>query len=322
MVELKQCKIAPNKGVLEATDIDEHAHNLRNWQQQYDQISNGRFYGRIDEVVLDQVHTFHEFTSHAVKQQCNVWPNSIWFGFSANDKKCRINGEIISENQVMIRPGNTQFELVTPEQFDIFGVVVNQDALINVAEKQGVELRSADLFSSPCSRQLKRLNNLKHILNDLLRPEHAGSVSTIQQDILITTVLDILQKADDIKHVRPSFSHRKAVVDKIETYLQSNLHRPLTITELCEMAHVSRRTLQYSFEDILGISPLRYLRIMRLNAVRRTLLKDFDYKETISEVAERWGFLHAGQFSHDYTQLFGENPSTTAERKRAAVNHF
>ncbi|MEI8618536.1 helix-turn-helix domain-containing protein [Pseudoalteromonas sp. B193] len=34
---------------------------------------------------------------------------------------------------------------------------------------------------------------------------------------------------------------------------------------------VSRRTLQYSFESILGINPLRFLRLTRLNNVRREL---------------------------------------------------
>ena len=95
-----------------------------------------------------------------------------------------------------------------------------------------------------------------------------------------------------------------------------NRPTPRYITELCELAHVSRRTLQYSFEDVLGISPLRYLRLSRLNSVRRALLSDIRDDETILRLAERWGFWHAGQFAHDYTQLFGENPSQTRLRKK------
>jgi AraC family transcriptional regulator, ethanolamine operon transcriptional activator len=38
----------------------------------------------------------------------------------------------------------------------------------------------------------------------------------------------------------------------------------------------------------------------------------------VQRIASHWGFWHAGQFAHDYKQLFGENPSDTlrrAERK-------
>jgi AraC family ethanolamine operon transcriptional activator len=36
-------------------------------------------------------------------------------------------------------------------------------------------------------------------------------------------------------------------------------------------------------------------------------------------VAQKWGFFHAGQFTHDYTSLFGENPSVTALRHQQAA---
>jgi AraC family ethanolamine operon transcriptional activator len=64
------------------------------------------------------------------------------------------------------------------------------------------------------------------------------------------------------------------------------------------------------------MNPLRYLRISRLNAVRRTLLSGIKDDETILRVSEQWGGWHAGQFTHDYTQLFGENPSQTHLRTK------
>ena len=36
---------APKKCIQEAFDADEHAQNLTRWQQQYDQLTPGRFYG-------------------------------------------------------------------------------------------------------------------------------------------------------------------------------------------------------------------------------------------------------------------------------------
>jgi AraC family ethanolamine operon transcriptional activator len=127
-------------------------------------------------------------------------------------------------------------------------------------------------------------------------------------------MLDILQQDDTDRRELPSLAKRQAIVAKVKEHLSSHPDKQITITELCELVHVSRRTLQYSFEDVLGMSPLRYLRTSRLNAVRRTLFSGTRDDETILRIAERWGFWHAGQFAHDYTQLFGENPSQTRSR--------
>ncbi|EWS52649.1 transcriptional regulator EutR [Methylibium sp. T29] len=47
--------------------------------------------------------------------------------------------------------------------------------------------------------------------------------------------------------------------------------RAPSVPELCAALHVSRRTLQYAFEDEVGVNPLAYLRSVRLNGVRRLL---------------------------------------------------
>ncbi|MCX4187978.1 helix-turn-helix domain-containing protein [Methylophaga sp. OBS4] len=307
---------ASNWGILEATDPDEQAHNLRNWQQQYDQISRGPFYGRIEEVSSKRIHAFREHTSQTVRQQCNVWPNSVWLGFSSDEKSCRINGHQVNHQLLIVRPGDTQFELVTPEEFNIFGIVVSQESLHEVAQKQGIIL-DATVFNSPLRAwQSRKLNILRYVLNELLKPEHAGLSRPIQEENLIMAVLDVLQQNDGQIHEKPSFIKRRAVVEKVSAYLEAHPDKPFTITELCELTHVSRRTMQYCFEDVLGISPLRCIRISRLNAVRRRLLQGLEEGETISMVAQQWGFLHAGQFTHDYTRLFGENPSVTLIRSQ------
>lgn len=84
------------------------------------------------------------------------------------------------------------------------------------------------------------------------------------------------------------------------------------MTSLCELTNVSRRTLQYSFESILGISPSQFLRATRLNQVRRKLLSSRGI--SIADAAASQGFYHQSQFTADYKHLFGERPSETLKR--------
>lgn len=310
----------PKWRMLEAADADEQAHNLKDWQQQYDQISHGEFYGRISEVSLNNVHAFREYTSQAVRQQCNVCPDSIWLGFSADNKPCRINGHNVSQQTLMIRPGNTEFELVTPEQFNIYGIVVSQNSLMEIADKQDIAFNLSLLNSPMRDWPSQKLDHLKDLLNEIIKPGHVSVAEELQEELLLMAMLDILQQDDTDRRQSPSFVKRQAVVAKVKEHLLAHPNKQITITELCELAHVSRRTLQYSFEDVLGISPLRYLRVSRLNVVRRTLLSGTRNDETILRLAERWGFWHAGQFAHDYTQLFGENPSQTRSRTRLSLS--
>ena len=64
------------------------------------------------------------------------------------------------------------------------------------------------------------------------------------------------------------------------------------------------------------MNALPYLRISRLNAVRRSLLSGIKDDETILRVLEQWGFWRAGLFAHDSTQLFGENHSQSRLRTK------
>ena len=107
--------------------------------------------------------------------------------------------------------------------------------------------------------------------------------------------------------------------DTVKAFLQQHHDEPVTITQLCDIANVSRRTLQYSFETVLGISPLQYLRVSRLNGVRRKLMTSAQ-QHSIADIAAQWGFWHLSQFAKDYKQLFGELPSQTQKKTRASAH--
>lgn len=87
-----------------------------------------------------------------------------------------------------------------------------------------------------------------------------------------------------------------------------------TIPELCKIAKLSERNLQYGFKEYLGITPIRYLRLLRLNGVRRDLLISNNKKDRVVEVALNWGFIELGRFAREYRQLFQELPSATLKK--------
>jgi AraC family ethanolamine operon transcriptional activator len=305
---------APQKCIVQTTDVDEQAHNLTSWQQIYDQTSNGQFYGCIEGINYPDSHLFKEFTLRALRQQCNIAPDSIWLGIPALSSDSKINGLQVESHQFMCRGSDCDFELITPEEFTIYGVVINRDMLFSMAEIQGIKLKHS--MTQDNARQVvipAVLNQARLTIEQLISHNGLGLCTQLQQDILSTLVLTLLVDNQANQHIAPSYHHRFDVVEKVKDYIHQHPHQAITITQLCEHTHVSRRTLQYSFESILGINPLRFLRLTRLNNVRRELKKPLQDKP-IAVIAANWGFWHHGQFTKDYTQLFAENPSQTRNR--------
>lgn len=306
---------APARSTREAQDADEHAHNLTNWQQEYDQLGGGRFYGRIDEVALDGCQLFKEHTNRSLRQQCNVWKDALWLGIPARAADCRINGLEVGSDQLMCRPGSRDFELMTPDAFDIYGIVIKEEMLLRAAER---EERTLDLQSLEHSPRLTvpqaQLDQVRGLLEQVLYRGALGLDSEHQQQLASQALLELVANAAQ-PTAAPSYAHRRKVVEQVKAYLADHPDAPLSIPELCERVHVSRRTLQYSFESILGISPLQFLRSARLNRVRRAL-SDPQQSAPIAVIAADSGFWHPGQFARDYKALFGENPSETVRRSR------
>jgi transcriptional regulator GlxA family with amidase domain len=66
----------------------------------------------------------------------------------------------------------------------------------------------------------------------------------------------------------------------------------------------------------LGVTPLEYLRRVRLDLAHRDLQDADPAVDTVNSIAGRWGFSHAGRFSVAYRRVFGTQPSATLRTAR------
>ncbi|MBR8334431.1 helix-turn-helix domain-containing protein [Burkholderia ambifaria] len=307
-----------------AHDADEQARNLIGWRQTYDQLAAGRFVGTLTELPLDTMKLFRESTSHLLRQACEVRGDAYWFGIPlVSDGTARVDACRIGPGALAFRPGNVEFELLTPAQFSIYGVVVRGDVLRRYAEE--VEHRALDerLFTQHVIQVGDtRLARLCALLGRRLDGAAAvgGPLPDAQRDDLQAEVLGALfdacaQPADDGAGGAPST--RRWIVEQAREYVLAHRTRPVGVPELCEQLHVSRRTLQYCFQDVLGMAPATYLRTLRLNGARRDLCGRA--AGSVQDVAEAWGFWHLSQFATDYRRLFGKRPSETLRDRDVMV---
>jgi AraC family ethanolamine operon transcriptional activator len=299
---------------VEAFDADEHAHNLTDWEQSYDQITPGRFHGTLAELQLPQMQVFRECTSQAVRQSCCVWPDAFWFGLPEQSDQTRINGRLAGEHAVMVRPGDCEFELVTPPDYAIYGIVIRREALLQAAELSSSQIDWAQLARA----EVMHVDNascasLIQTLAELLKADDVCTDSDLRQQVLLNALLALLDTSAVDSAVSSSFQRRQRIVAKARNLVLAQHDQAITVPQLCEQLFVSRRTLQYCFENVLGMSPMQYLRLIRLNGARRRLRESSSKTVTVQDVAADWGFWHLSQFSSDYRKLFGHSPSQSIQ---------
>lgn len=308
---------APDLRTVMAHDADELASKLTNWQQSYDQISSGLFQGALTELRLPQLQVFRESLSQSVRQSCRVWPDAIWFGLPDHGATTRINGRQTAADWIMVQPGNVEFELVTPSAYSIYGIVASRELLVETARRCGCQIdwqrvQSAELLQVEAQAQAKCLRVLSQLLP--AEGESTADGAAQWQELVLSTLLDMLDHSCVEPAMAASLQRRRHVVALAREYIMAHRSESITVPELCERVHVSRRTLQYCFEDVLGMSPMLYLRMVRLNGVRRQLQDG----GAIGDVAGSWGLSNFSQFSSDYRKLFGQCPSASLRSRPTA----
>jgi AraC-like DNA-binding protein len=102
-------------------------------------------------------------------------------------------------------------------------------------------------------------------------------------------------------------------VRRVQEFLRAHAHEPVDAARLADVAGCSLRSLYAGFQDFCGMSPMQYLRELRLERVRADLLAG-GVSASVSGIALRWGFAHLGRFSAEYKARFGEHPSETLRR--------
>ena len=133
------------------------------------------------------------------------------------------------------------------------------------------------------------------------------------EDMLVMALLTGFahSRSDMLDSPAKETSHR--VVELAQEYLMVHSDDPIAIENIAAVASVSVRSLQRTFRRIKDITPIRYLKNVRLDKARLRLSKGGS-ETSVTQVAMDSGFGHLGAFGADYKLRFGEAPSETLQR--------
>jgi AraC-like DNA-binding protein len=137
---------------------------------------------------------------------------------------------------------------------------------------------------------------------------HPEVMRALEQDLLhalVSVIAANTPQDDDMKRRRHA-----DMMSRFERVLASRSDRPLSMAEVWAAVGVPERTLRMRCAEILGMSPLAYARLRRLNLARWALLRTSGTAR-VARVARKYGFSELGRFAAAYRTVFGEPPSAT-----------
>lgn len=304
-------------------DAHQHATGLDGWQQQYEQLSSGTFAGEIEDLRLGPVQVFHERVNRTVFEQGRPRPDSVTVAHVAVPAEAAwFCGHTMPDDHEFVMPADGEFEFTATAGTDLVAVCIACDQLCETAQRLRTEamLPSAPGPSAGRGAEAHALRDLALCAIELARCRPELLDKPAARAMLVRSLSEAMLQSLALPETSTALPRGAAaqqrIVSRARGFVREHPDEPISVPQLCAVTGVSRRALQYAFDHVLHVSPVTYVRAVRLNHVRAALVAGST--ESIGDLAARWGFWHLSRFAAEYRELFGELPSATRARHGGA----
>ena len=295
-------------------------HNRKN--RHYTQLDSGFFTSQCVEIGLGDMHIFRERTN--VGMQIEASPSEEIMPFAAlltHGDRVRFCGSEAS-GSALIHATGENWDINYSGPLDYVTLVYTRSSLISDVEQlydigvPGHWLHSGLRQTDPRALQsfaLGAASLMTFIEKNSYLLECPSARKQLNAQARLIVLRTLMSTEAESRPLKP-FSRRRRGVERVVEYLKENAYTLPTVTDLCAVAQLSERSLEYGFRETFNTTPIRYLKTVRLNGARRDLIKASARELRVADVALVWGFLEFGRFSREYRQMFSELPSVTLRR--------
>ncbi|CAD6514173.1 helix-turn-helix domain-containing protein [Paraburkholderia sabiae] len=302
-------------------DVHDHSLALNGWEQVYRQMTPGRFESKLVQATSAEFYFFRESTNRRVVQ-AGVSPA----GFASIAVPLyapllgTFQGRKVDGYALMMLGSGEEFRFYTPEAMHYVGVSLPVETMTELVavtvSEEAARLLKHNVLPFPAEAAAALQSRLVPFLDAAERDAetfaHPASIKRFQDEVL-SVLFGLLEGATN-SHRDLTHTTYSDIVRRCERIAQENTLEPVTVLDLCQELRCSRRTLQTSFQRVTNMTPVEYLRSLRLNAVHRLLRSTNAEELLIGDAAARLGFTHLSYFAREYRDLFGELPSQTLRK--------
>jgi AraC-like DNA-binding protein len=125
--------------------------------------------------------------------------------------------------------------------------------------------------------------------------------------------LSLLAECAPVNPARTAVLQHAERLAPVFSYIDAHLAEPLTVDDLARVAQLSRSRFFSFFQERMQLSPMAYLKEVRLAEARRRLIAT---DERLSDVAEATGFSGPFHLSREFRRHVGLPPAEFRKRHR------
>lgn len=110
---------------------------------------------------------------------------------------------------------------------------------------------------------------------------------------------------------RRAFGAGNAIARSI-AHVSSNLDAAISIDDMAARAHMSRAVFHRKFKQATTMSPIQFVKSMRLNTAAMKIAGGI----TVSEAAQDVGYVSPSQFSREFKRMYGQSPRQWSDAQK------
>ncbi len=215
-----------------------------------------------------------------------------------------------------IVPAEATFELKAARKYRHLVFRINRralqamlGALLGDASDRQLVFDDEQELNSPLMQSLRRRAHFFAAEINAVGPEISPIAIAEMERSIIAGFLLCNRHSFSGAFANPAAFAAPSSVKLVEDYIEANWASAIDIVALARIANTSARSLFRQFQAARGISPMAYLKRVRLGHARQMLQSGAE--ASVLAVALKCGFQNAGHFAQDYREKFGELPSST-----------
>lgn len=231
-------------------------------------------------------------------------------------KEAVLDGErlVYDDSRYLCCPTSMPIQAGTPAASadnPLYGVLVSLDQRImteltlEIERAEGSTASGAETsaVATPGVRLAQWDDAFTEALLRLLQLTESKTDTAVLGDARLREFYYAILKGEASFFTRQAFGAGNAIARSI-AYVSSNLSEPITIDEMAMRAGMSRAVFHRKFKQTTTMSPIQFVKSMRLNSAAMKIAGGM----TVNEAANDVGYVSASQFSREFKRMYGQSP--------------
>lgn len=288
-------------------------HYSKKWNLEHTKMEKGFFEARLLGVHTPRIQLGRSYYSHGVMTKGDFPKGCIVLtSYTTNNGTFSFQNRSILPNELMVLTRGDEIDRVTSGEVDSQIIVIEEELFYqafytffgkeaHLFLKKKRFLLKADMISIFHQTINVWMDFLVHKLPTLnVKPEYDKIESEILSQLFNCITFASLKK-----------DRKKFPIKMVRDLLHENIHQDIDLSAVEQELNISESQLYYAFKSSYGIAPKKYLKMIRLNAVKKELQMADPKHNTVTEIAMKYNFFHMNHFAEEYKKVFGQIPSVT-----------